>query len=133
MSTLPELMTKQLRTIPADTLISEAARQMQEAKVGAMLVEQNGNITGIVTDTDIVRKVVAKDLDPTKTTVETIMTTPLATIESYRSVQDAQDMMADLGVRHLVVAESGKIVGLVSVRDLLVYFQRVSEPKITVD
>ncbi len=66
-------------------------------------------------------------------TVEKIMTYPIKTIESSRTMQDAHDMMGDLGVRHLAVTEGGTIVGLISVRDLLVYFKRVSEPKITQD
>jgi CBS domain-containing protein len=61
------------------------------------------------------------------------MTSPIATIESASSVQDAHDMMGDLGVRHLGVTNKGKLVGLISVRDLLVYFKRVSEPRITQD
>jgi signal-transduction protein with cAMP-binding, CBS, and nucleotidyltransferase domain len=57
----------------------------------------------------------------------------MASIESIRGVQDAHDMMADLGIRHLVVREAGKVVGVLSARDLLVYFKSVSEPNIAQD
>jgi len=88
---------------------------------------------GIITDTDIVQRAVAEKLDQTKVAVEKIMTTPLATIESTRSLRDAHDMMADLSIRHLPVSQAGKVVGLLSVRDLLVCFASYSEPRIGQD
>ena len=58
------------------------------------------------------------------------MTTPICTIEGSGSVEDAQDMMADLGVRHLAVTKTGEIVGVVSVRDLLLFYKRYAQSKI---
>ena len=86
-----------------------------------------------MTETDIIRKAVATGANLGKVTAEKIMSSPIATIESYLSNGDANDMMGDLGVRHLAVTENGRIVGTVSVRDLLVAQQRISEPKITQD
>ena len=133
MSTLTELMQKQLKRISHNSPVRDAARRMRDEKVGAMFVEQNGNLVGILTETDIVRRAVAEDRNLSAITAQSIMTTPIATIESTRTVQDAHDMMGDLGVRHLGVTEQSKLVGVVSVRDLLVYFKSVSEPKITQD
>ena len=133
MLALQETMTKNLKTIRHDTTIQETARRMQEDKVGSLLVERGGQVVAIVTETDIVRKAVARGADLGKEKVETIMSAPIASIEIQRTPQDAHDMMADLGVRHLAVTDKGKIVGLLSVRDLLVYFKRVSEPRITQD
>ncbi len=133
MQTLREAMTKNLKTILHSVSVQEAACRMQAEKVGSLLVERGGQIVGIVTETDIVRKAVAKGADLGKEKVEAIMSAPVASIDLHRTPQDAHDMMADLGVRHLGVTDAGKIVGLLSVRDLLVYFKRVSEPRITQD
>ena len=83
----------------------------------------------MVTDTDVVRKAVAEKKDLAKTTVENIMTAPLNSIEATKTVPEAHDMMGDLGVRHLAVREAGKVVGVISVGDLAVYFTWLSEQK----
>jgi len=133
MRALQETMTQKLKTIRHDATIQEMARRMKDEKVGSLLVERDGQVVAIVTETDIVRKAVAKGADLGKEKVEAIMSAPVASIDIRRTPQDAHDMMADLGVRHLAVTDAGKIVGLLSVRDLLVYFKRVSEPRITQD
>ena len=133
MSTLVQVMRKELKQVRHDAVVRDAAKRMRDEKVSSLLVEKNKELVGIITDTDVVRRAVAEGSDLMKTTVDTIMTSPIATIESLRTVQDAHDMMGDLGVRHLGVTEQGKLVGVVSVRDLLVYFKRVSEPKISQD
>ena len=133
MSSLVQVMRRELKKIVHDKSVRDAAKRMRDEKVSSLFVEKEGKLVGIVTDTDVVMRAVAGDVDLGKTTVQTIMTSPIATIESMRTVQDAHDMMGDLGLRHLGVTEQGKLVGLISVRDLLVYFKRVSEPKITQD
>ncbi len=133
MLALQETMTRNLKTIRYDATIQETARRMKKDRVGSLLVDRGGQVVAIVTETDIVRKAVAKGIDLGKEKVEIIMSAPVASIEIQRTPQDAHDMMADLGVRHLAVTDKGKIVGLLSVRDLLVYFKRVSEPKISQD
>jgi signal-transduction protein with cAMP-binding, CBS, and nucleotidyltransferase domain len=136
MSTVAQAMRKDLTKTAHNTSVERAAELMRDAQVGSLLVEQagkGGQVIGIVTDTDIVRRAVAHGSDLSTITVQSIMTSPVATIESIRTIHDAQDMMADLGVRHLGVTEAGALVGLVSVRDLLTSFKRVPEPKIMQD
>lgn len=133
MPSLVQVMRKELKKIGHDALVMDAAKRMRDERVGSLFVEKKGEMIGIVTDTDVVRRAVAEGKDLKETTVESIMTKPIITIESVRSVQDAHDMMGDLGVRHLGVTEKGKLVGLVSVRDLLVYFKTYSEPRIAQD
>lgn len=128
-----QIMQKTLKTIPEGSSITQAAEKMQTEGIGSLLVERKGIPVGIITDTAIVHKAVGlkKDLDQTK--VESLMTTPLPTIQLTQTSHDALDLMGDLGVRHLVVCDGPEIVGLVSARDLLVYFGSVSEPRIGVD
>jgi signal-transduction protein with cAMP-binding, CBS, and nucleotidyltransferase domain len=133
MNTLQNLMTSKLKTIQYDATIQEAARRMRDERVGSLLVERDGKIVAIVTETDIVRKASARGADLGKEKIDVIMSSPVASIDIQRNPQDAHDMMGDLGVRHLVVTDKGAIVGLLSVRDLLLYFKSVSEPRITQD
>jgi signal-transduction protein with cAMP-binding, CBS, and nucleotidyltransferase domain len=83
---------------------------------------------GILTDTDIVRKGVTESNDFTSMTEGNIMTTPFVTIESHQSPGVAQEMMSNEGVRHLVVREGKTITGVVSIRDLLVFYKQRAEP-----
>lgn len=133
MSTLAQVTRHDLKRINCEASIKDAATRMRDERVSSLLVEKNHDLIGIVTDTDVVRRAVAEGNDLSRTSVQTIMTSPIATIESVRTIQDAHDMMGDLGIRHLGVTDRGKISGVISVRDLLVYYKRVSEPKISQD
>jgi signal-transduction protein with cAMP-binding, CBS, and nucleotidyltransferase domain len=133
MGTVARIMTKDLKIVDPTTTVRTAAKQMKEAKLGSLFVKKGTAIVGIVTDTDLVRRAIASDKDLNSVTVEDIMTSPVCTIEETRTVGDAHDMMGDLGVRHLGVTKSGEIIGVISVRDLLSFYQRISEPKIAQD
>jgi CBS domain-containing protein len=130
MSTVAQIMKKQPKTVGPGTSIVSAAKTMRTARVGSLFVKKGKQLVGIVTDTDIVRRAVSTNKNLGKLTVEKIMTTPICTIEGNRTVDDAQDMMGDLGVRHLAVTQAGTIVGVVSVRDLLLYYKRYAQSKI---
>lgn len=129
MITISEVMIKTPKQIGSSTSVVDAATRMRDERVGSLLVERNGEFVGMVTDTDVVRKAVAEKKDLAKTTVETIMTAPLNSIDATKTVPEAHDMMGDLGVRHLAVREAGKVVGVISVGDLAVYFTWLSEQK----
>jgi len=133
MPTVADSMRRGVKTVPHTATIKKVAAKMKSDKIGSLFVEKKKELVGIVTETDIVRKAVAVGANLGKVTAEKIMSKPIATIESNRSNGDANDMMSDLGFRHLGVTENGKIVGVISTRDLLVAAQRVSEPKITQD
>jgi CBS domain-containing protein len=127
------LMKRELKKISLGTTIQEAARIMGIQKVGSLFVEKDGQLVGILTETDVVRKAAAKGLDLKKDTVESIISKPIISIELTRSPQDAFDLMGEVGIRHLGITERGKIVGVLSVRDLLVYFKKQSEPRMGID
>ena len=130
MSTVAAIMSKKPKTVGPSLSVVGAAKKMKAARVGSLLVKKGKKLIGIVTDTDIVRRAVSANKPLGKMTVEKIMTTPICTIEGSQSVDDAQDMMADLGVRHLGVTQEGEIVGVISVRDLLFFYKRYAQSKI---
>src|SRR5437660_4284799 len=128
MQTLREAMTKNLKTILHSVTVQEAARRMQAEKVGSLLVERGGQIVGIVTETDIVRKAVAKGADLGKEKVEVIMSAPVASIDIHRTPQDAHDMMRDPAGRPLVAIPAGQLVGRRCGRPLVLYVKPCSAP-----
>jgi len=130
MSSVEKIMRKPVKTVGPNVSIVSAAKTMKTARVGSLFVKKGKKLVGIVTDTDIVRRAVSASKPLGKLTVEGIMTAPICTIEGSQSVDDAQDMMADLGVRHLAVTRAGEIVGVVSVRDLLLFYKRCAQSKI---
>ena len=131
MSSVEKIMRKPPKTVGPGVSVVSAAKTMKTARVGSLFVKKGKKLVGIVTDTDIVRRAVSAGKPLGKLTVEKIMTTPICTIEGSQTVDDAQDMMGDLGVRHLGVTKGGEIVGVVSVRDLLLFYKRYAQSKIS--
>lgn len=119
MVTISQLMTRNLVKVQAGTSVDKAARMMSECKVGSVFVEQNERLVGIVTEPDIIRKVVGESRQPYFVQVDTIMSTPVIGIDERRPITEAADLMQQHGTRHLAVMKSGAIVGVLSVRDLL--------------
>ena len=116
---LSVLMQTSIETIDSDVPVQQAAQQMAAKKIGALLVQQNGELKGIVTERDLVQKVLSEDEDANHLTVKNVMNHPLIDIDINRTIHDASDLMADKWIRHLPVTENRKIVGILSVRDLI--------------
>ena len=133
MGTVANLMNKDPKTILHDASICDAAERMQQLRISSLLVERDSEFVGIVTDTDIVRKAVAKRLDQNREQIRSVMSNPVITLDQARSPEDAFDLMGERGVRHLAVTNRGRIVGILSVRDLLLYFKKQSEPQMGID
>ena len=108
-------------TVERDTNAQAAARIMRDRGIGSLFVTNGKDVIGIITDTDMVRRVVAAGADPAKTTVEQIMSAPIVTIEENKTLLDANDLMAQSHLRHLGVTRDSKLVGMISVRDLVVF------------
>ena len=108
-------------TVERDTDVQTAARIMRDRGIGSLFVTNGKEVVGILTDTDMVRRVVAAGADTHKTTVEQIMSAPIMTIEEGKTLLDANDLMAQTHLRHLGVTRDGKMVGMISVRDLVVF------------
>ncbi len=122
MDVLNMLANRAIVELDALSTVQEAGRIMKEKRIGSLLVVKDGKKVGIVSETDIARKVAAEGLAPDQVTVEKIMSAPIITIDVHAKPERANDLMKENGIRHLGVTEDGEIVGIVSVRDLLHYF-----------
>lgn len=107
--------------VDRDTNVRRAAEIMRDSGIGSVFVTRDKEIIGILTDTDLVRRLVAAGLDSTQTTVEQIMSAPILKIEENKTLLDANDLMAREHVRHLGVSKEGTLIGMISVRDLVVF------------
>jgi signal-transduction protein with cAMP-binding, CBS, and nucleotidyltransferase domain len=119
LSVLRALMQTTMETIVRERTVQEAAQLMAEKRIGSLLVLEAGDMVGIVTETDLVRKVIAADLPASSTSVGNVMSAPLIPIDVDDSARDASQLMAEKRIRHLAVTEDNKIVGLLSLRDLV--------------
>ncbi len=107
--------------VDRDVLVKTAAEMMRDHGIGSIFITSGEEIIGILTDTDLVRRIIAAGADPLTTTVEKIMSAPIASIEGNRTLLDANDLMAKQHIRHLGITKDGKMVGMISVRDLVVF------------
>ena len=108
-------------SVERDTNAQTAARIMRDRGIGSLFVTNGKEIIGILTDTDMVRRVVAVGADTQKTTVEQIMSAPILTIDENKTLLDANDLMAKTHIRHLGVTQDDKLSGMISVRDLVLF------------
>ena len=106
-----------LVTAAESTTVADPARQMKEARVGALLVMDGDKLVGIFTERDALNRVLAEALDPARTRLGQVMTRDPDTISSDKPFGHALIMMYDHGYRHMPVVEDGKAVGIVSMRD----------------
>ena len=115
------VMARNIVTVDKQATAMEVAGIMDQKNVGSVLVvdKTNGQFVGIVTEWDIVRKVVAKGLDGSSYLVKGVMSSPLVTIESTKTIFEAGDLMDQKRVRHLAVTEGSEVVGILSIRDLI--------------
>ena len=117
--TIRDVMTSDPKTVDASATVQEAAQIMDSEDIGNVLVVENGEVQGIVTDRDIAVRVVAKGNGP-DSSVREACTTDVQTLSPDDSVDDALNKMEQAEVRRLPVVEDGKPIGIVSLGDLAV-------------
>ena len=112
-------MSHDVRSIHRAATIKEAGQLLQKYRVGSLIVDDGSRYIGIVTDSDLSRKAVAKGLDPNTTTVTTCMSKALVTIEEDELLSEAMGLMKKQGIRHLPVTADGTIIGVLSLADVV--------------
>ena len=127
MATVGQLMTSNLLSVGEGESIQDAAKVMHARRIGSLLVKNDDEFTGIITETDVVKAVAEQPGNIEGLTVEGVMSSPIITVERKMSPHYARDLMADRKIRHLAVIDQEAIIGIVSVRDLLAYFKTVSK------
>jgi CBS domain-containing protein len=118
--TVEEIMTRDPRTVDGGDTIVDAARVMRDADIGDVVVMEDGQVSGIVTDRDIVVRAIAEGRDADSTSVGDVCTTGVETVDPSASVDDALRIMREHDIRRLPVAKSGRPVGIISLGDLAV-------------
>jgi CBS domain-containing protein len=118
--TVEDIMTRDPRTVDAGDTIVDAARVMRDADIGDVVVMEDGQVSGIVTDRDIVVRAIAEGRDADSTSVGDVSTTGVETVDPSASVDDALRIMREHDIRRLPVAKSGRPVGIISLGDLAV-------------
>lgn len=112
-------MSQGFYSLPTGVSVMEVAKLLADKKIGSIFIKEGEDVAGIITETDLVRKILAKSLDPEKEKVETHMVTRIISIDLNETLTEAGDIMAKHRIRHLGVTEDGKIVGVLSVRALI--------------
>ena len=116
--TVSDVMTKSVISVDSSMTINEAAKMMEDAKVGAVIVMENNTPVGIVTDRDFAVKVAAHAYQ-VSSPVKQIMSSPLFSINSDESVRTAADLMHDRGIRKLPVIDDENVVGMITATDIV--------------
>lgn len=121
MGSISEVMTTDVVSLSSSSSILEAALAMRGADIGFVVVTEDGQPRGVVTDRDITVRVVAEGLDPSTTTVADVASGELVCLTPEHSASDAAKLMRELAVRRLpVIDENDRLVGVVSIGDLAV-------------
>jgi len=113
-----DIMTVRVITIDINKNIEEAAKKMAKARAGSIIVIENEKPVGIITDSDIIKQVVAKNLRPSEVKVEDIMSSPILTIGPNEDMLEAERKMRKNKIKRLPVVENGKLVGIVTASDI---------------
>ena len=124
MDEIGDYMMSPILSIDLESSVQEAAQFMAAHNIGSVLVKEFEEYVGIVTETDLTRKVLGKGLNAESTPVSEIMTSPILSLDCYLPVEEANRFMHKNKIRHLAVTEEEKIVGILSVKDLVSYFSR---------
>jgi signal-transduction protein with cAMP-binding, CBS, and nucleotidyltransferase domain len=114
-----DLMTRRLVSIGAEDTVTEAARVMNRMRIHSVLIGHGNEFSGIITDLDIISRVVSKGLDPGRVKVREVMTSPLLTIGEGATIEEAAKKMREKGVRRLLVESDDRKVGMIAESDIV--------------
>ena len=113
-----QVMSKNVLTLDKSTSLQEAAENMKKLNVGCVIVTENNNPIGIITERDFVTKIVAEGR-PLFTEIQEVMSSPLITIDSDETIWEASELMKEKSIHKLPVKENEQIAGIVTTTDIV--------------
>ena len=116
-----DVMVDEVITIDADATVQEAVRLMNKHEIGCLIVVLKGKPVGIITERDMLKRVLAKSVDPEKVKVSDIMSAPLIVGKPVMEIEDAVKLMFKTKIKKLPVVRNGKLIGLVTLTDITRY------------
>ncbi len=118
-----EFMSSPVLRIDSDASVQEAAILMEKSHVGSLIVEEHGDDVGILTEKELTQKVLAKGVDPEELKVSEVMS-KIHSMDRYMLIEEANQYMHKNRIRHLAVTDDDKIVGMLSIKDLVAYYTK---------
>jgi CBS domain-containing protein len=122
MPTVRDILSRKgnlVHTVTTDATVLDAAREMNERHVGALVVTRGEKVVGIFTERDILNRVVAQQRDPAQTAVQDVMTAPIACCAPQTTRAECRAVMKNRRIRHLPVVDGERLCGIVSIGDIL--------------
>jgi len=113
-----DVMVREVITIDDNSTVKEAAEVMNKFEIGCMIVVRKGKAMGIITERDLLKRVVAEARDANKAKVKDIMTTPLVVAEPNMELEEAIKLMFKMKIKKLPVVDENRLVGLISLTDI---------------
>ena len=127
MSKIGDYMSTPVLTISPDKFAFDAIGKMFENEVGALLVEKNGEYIGIFSKIDWLHLVLRGESNPNVVKVSSIISSPIITVDKNETLAKASNLNEENNIRHIAVTEDGKIIGMLSVKDLEKYYHQLHE------
>lgn len=118
---ITDIMSRDLAKIDVEETVRTAANTMSDKGIGSIFADQDGILVGVITERDLLTKIVATGRDPQHTKVKDIMAFPLITVPADYTIDDVIYLMATLKIRHVAVEEDGTAVGVITARDIIAH------------
>lgn len=114
-----EIMITDVKTITPNSTVQEAAKKMSDFCIGCLIVVDKGKLAGIVTERDMIRKLMAKGKSPAKTPIKSIMTKDVIMIAPDTDIEEASEVMIDKRIKKLPVLEKDNLIGIITAMDIV--------------
>ncbi|MGP0630465.1 CBS domain-containing protein [Nitrospina sp. 32_T5] len=117
-------MSSPVLRIDSDASVQDAAILMEQSHVGSLIIEQYGEDIGILTERDFTQKVLSKGKNPEEIKAAEIMSSPIKSMDRFMPIEEANRYMQKNKIRHLGITDDDKIVGILSIKDLVGYYSK---------